>query len=182
MKNKFFAILVSGIIWTSCNHADHQSNKNGQNHHKTIDIEQEKSAIMDVLDLENKAYREKDFETWKSTYVQEEYIKNWGFWEGYDIKVMSYNSWNDLLDKKKGKFEGEVENTWKQNTKEIIDLNIQVRSNVAWVTYKQKNIDSETKKLKSQSLETRILEKINGSWKIAYVNFLYLPKAKKGIE
>ncbi len=91
---------------------------------------------------------------------------------------MNYDSWEDLLDKKKIKFEGEVDNTWKKSTKTIVDMDIQVRSNIAWVTYKQKNFDFKTKKLKSESLETRILEKIDGRWKIAYVNFLYIPQKK----
>jgi hypothetical protein len=58
---------------------------------------------------------------------------------------------------------------------DISDLDIQIRGNVAWVTFKQKTTDQETGEFLGEALETKILEKIDGKWKIAYLNFLYLP-------
>lgn len=45
-----------------------------------------------------------------------------------------------------------------------LNWNIQIRGNVAWVSYTQR---SETPEQKVESSETRVLERIKGSWKIA---------------
>ncbi len=58
---------------------------------------------------------------------------------------------------------------------DISDFDIQIRGDVAWITFKQRSTDQETDEFLGESLETRILEKINGKWKIAYQNFLFLP-------
>jgi hypothetical protein len=43
---------------------------------------------------------------------------------------------------------------------------VQIRSNVAYVSYNQHSVNAETKQI-LDSTETRVLEKINGAWKIA---------------
>jgi hypothetical protein len=135
---------------------------------------------MDLIKLEHRAYFEKDYDVWQSTYVQTDYLKYWGFWEGYDEKVRQYNSWLEVSTDKKNRFDGVITAYWDENKvgMDISDLNIQIRGDVAWVTFKQKTKDQVTGESLGEALETKILEKIEGNWKIAYLNFLYLPMEK----
>jgi hypothetical protein len=66
---------------------------------------------------------------------------------------------------------------WNENepVMEINDVNIQIRKDVAWVTFRQRTTDQETGDFLGEAWETRILEKINGQWKIAYHGWLYSP-------
>ncbi len=138
---------------------------------------EDSTAIMNVIRLEHRAYFEKDYDAWQSTYVQEDYLKYWGFWEGYDEKVRQYNSWVEVSEDKKNRFDGVITAYWDENSvgMNISDLNIQIRGDVAWVTFTQKSFDQSTGSLLGEALETKIMEKIEGHWKIAYLNFLYLP-------
>ncbi len=77
LKNELFVVWIAILFLLSCNRTEYQRKDVVQNP-KTIDIGLEKKAIMNVLNLENKAYREKDLETWKNTYMQKNYVKNWG--------------------------------------------------------------------------------------------------------
>jgi hypothetical protein len=141
---------------------------------------EESKKIMDLIKLEHRAYFEKDYDVWQSTYVQTDYLKYWGFWEGYDEKVRQYNSWQEVSEDKKKRFDGDITAYWDENKvgMNISDLNIQIRGDVAWVTFKQITKDQVTGESLGEALETKILEKIDGHWKIAYLNFLYLPGEK----
>ena len=46
---------------------------------------------------------------------------------------------------------------------------------MAWYTFEQYSYEKDTRKLLGKSLETRILEKENGQWKIAYLGYHYFP-------
>jgi hypothetical protein len=133
--------------------------------------------IMDVLWGEYRAYFEKDYEAWAAKFVHEDYVKYWGFWEGYPEQVRQYNSWKMLDEDKRKRMEGETKAYWDQNNPgmEMSDINLQIRGSVAWITFRSVSKDMKTGDFLGESLETKILEKVNGEWKIAYLNFLYLP-------
>ena len=44
-----------------------------------------------------------------------------------------------------------------------------------WYTFEQSSYEKITHKFLGKSLETRVLEKENGRWKIAYLGFHYFP-------
>lgn len=46
---------------------------------------------------------------------------------------------------------------------------------VHWYTFEQLSYEKGTRKQVGRSLETRILEKHNGKWKIAYLGYHYFP-------
>ena len=50
---------------------------------------------------------------------------------------------------------------------------------VAWYTFEQESFDGKTKAVLSRSVETRMPEKHDGQWKIAYLGFHYLPLEEK---
>ena len=141
------------------------------------DVASETEKIMDVIKGEYKAYFEKDQPGWSDKFVQADHLRFWGYWEGYPDKVRHYDSWKDLYEGKKNRFEIDTAGYWNENepVMDIHDLNVQIRGKVAWVTFRQRSKDGKTDAFLGESLETKILEKIAGKWKIAYANFLYLP-------
>ncbi len=137
-------------------------------------LEREKAAIRRVVDLETTAYYQQDFPTWRSTFLDTSYFRSYGYWEGYPEKVRVYNGFDALEAFKKKQF---VENRtlWQGSVEEKSNENFRIYPGVAWYTYDQVSYDLKTRKLLGKSVETRILEKHDGQWKIAYQNFQYLP-------
>lgn len=72
---------------------------------------------------------------------------------------------------------GETVAYWDDNNvgMDIRDVNLHIYNEVAWITFKQISRDQQTGEYLGEALETKILEKEDGDWKIAYLNFLYLP-------
>ncbi len=143
----------------------------------TPEYEVESEKIMNTINEEFKAYFVKDYEAWQSQFIQEDYFKYWGYWEGYPEKIRQYNTWEELDIDKQKRMAGETKAYWDGNNvgMDIRDLNLQIRGDVAWVTFKQISRDQKTGEFLGEALETKILEKEKGEWKIAYLNFLYLP-------
>jgi len=166
-------------VKSNTGYPDHSSeNIEGKISKHIVSIDQEESAkIMDVIKGEYQAYFKKDYEGWSEKFIHEDYLKAWGFWEGYPEKIRQYNTWEELATDKKKRMVNEIKAYWDENKPgmNISEFDIQIRGDVAWITFKQRSTDQETDEFLGKSLETRILEKINGKWKIAYLNFLYLP-------
>jgi len=142
--------------------------------HKTFDAEKEKVAIQQLIAKETESYYKQDFETWKNTYVNAPHFRSYGYWEGYAEKVRSYNGFDTLKNFKKKQFE-ENRTVWRNSVEERSNENFRIYPEVAWYTYDQVSYDSSRTKVLGRSVETRILEKQNGEWKIAYLGFYYLP-------
>jgi hypothetical protein len=88
--------------------------------------------------------------------------------------VIFHNGFESLKAEKKKQFE-EDKTLWKGSTEERENENFRISSDMAWYTFEQLSYEKDTRKLLGKSLETRILEKQNGEWKIAYLGFHYLP-------
>lgn len=146
-----------------------------------FDMEKEKAAIKSVIKKETEAYYKQDFETWKSTYVNEPYFREYGYWEGYPETVRVYNGFDTLRRFKKQQFD-EDRTLWKNSIEERRNENFRVYPNVAWYTFEQVSYDSTRTKIYGKSVETRILEKHDGNWKIAYLGFHYLPVSPRKIN
>ena len=172
--HSFFTwILISMAL--GCGNSQQEQKVDAQ-----IDFDKEKQAIMEVIKKETRTYFEKDIEGWKSTYVMEPYQVRMGYWEGYKNKIQYVNGWDSLYNHKmRTIFERETENKWDDSTQEIKNLNIRIFREVAWVTFEATNFEAVTHKNLGNSLETRILEKKSGEWKIAYVGYLYYPVEKE---
>ncbi|MBL7781201.1 MAG: hypothetical protein JNM22_08280 [Saprospiraceae bacterium] len=143
----------------------------------TVDFEKEKSAIQAVIAKETESYYKQDFEAWKSTYLQSPAFRKFGYWEGYPEKVISNIGFESLKAEKKKQFEAN-ETLWKGSTEERVNENFRISTDMAWYTFEQNSYEKDTHKFLGKSLETRILEKENGEWKIAYLSFHYYPEKK----
>ncbi len=175
--NFLFPFFIGVIICTAlgCENKHQEQSINTE-----FDFEKEKQAIMEVIKKETKTYFERDLEGWKSTYVMEPYQVRMGYWEGYKDKIQYIKGWDSLYNHKmRARFERKTESKWDESTQEIKDLNIRIFPEVAWVTLEGSDYEAGTHKLLGNALGTRILEKKNGEWKIAYVGYLYYPLEKE---
>ncbi len=165
---KLFIYLFGVCIWLiSCNQQ--------QKGYDTIDFEKEKAAIQAVIAKETESYYKQDFESWKSTYLQSPAFRKFGYWEGYPEKVVSNIGFKSLASEKKKQFDSN-ETLWQGSTEERKNENFRISNNMAWYTFEQYSYEKDTRKFLGKSLETRILEKENGEWKIAYLSFHYYPE------
>jgi hypothetical protein len=140
----------------------------------TVDFEKEKAAIQAVIAKETASYYKQDFEAWKSTYLQSPAFRKFGYWEGYDNKIAANIGFESLAEEKKKQFDAN-ETLWTGSTEERSNENFRITNDMAWYTFEQNSFEKDTRKFLGKSLETRILEKENGVWKIAYLGFHYYP-------
>lgn len=136
--------------------------------------EAEKEAIRKVVDLETTSYYKQDFEAWKSTYVDAPHFRLYGYWEGYPEKVVYYNGFQALKDFKKKQFD-ENRTVWQQSRVVRSNENFRIYPEIAWYTFEETSYDSATNSLLGKCVGTRIMEKHNGQWKIAYLGFHFFP-------
>jgi hypothetical protein len=139
-----------------------------------LDVEKEKEAIRAVIALETEAYYKQDFETWKSTYLDDPAFRKFGYWEGFDEKVTYNIGFESLKNEKKKQFEANA-TIWAGSTEERLNENFRITRDMAWYTFEQLSFEKGTRKQVGRSLETRILEKHDGKWKIAYLGYHYFP-------
>lgn len=163
MKNNLLLFCLAFTILWSC-----------QNAPITVDFEKEKAAIQAVIAKETESYYKQDFEAWKSTYLDDPAFRKYGYWEGFPNKVQSYNGFEPLKAEKKQQFE-KNETLWQGSTEERANENFRISPEMAWYTFEQYSYEKGTRRLLGTSLETRILEKHDGVWKIAYLGYHYLP-------
>lgn len=101
-------------------------------------------------------------------------FRKFGYWEGYTEKVTSISGFDLLATEKKKQFDAN-ETIWQGSTEERKNENFRIANDMAWYTFEQNSFEKDTRKFLGKSLETRILEKVNGEWKIAYLGFHYYP-------
>lgn len=137
-----------------------------------IDITDEKSAIMQVIEDESAAFWNKDFDAYAACWVQESYVRTMGWWQDGGVTVIEGWEAHATSIKKLMADNPEPNPTATQVRRE--NINLRVFKEVAWLTFDQFGADTGDKRMDMPGLsrETRILEKHNGKWKIAYVGWL----------
>lgn len=141
-----------------------------------VDLEKEKAAIMAVIQKETESYFAKKFEDWKSTYLQSSRFRRHGYWEGWDDKVRSVNGFDALVDQVKYDFDSTLKSEWDGCIEERSNENLNISNNMAWYTFEGASYQKDTRKLLGKALGTRVLEKVNGEWKIAYLGYHFYPQ------
>lgn len=138
----------------------------------SLDYEKEKAAIMAVLEGESTAFWEKDYDKFISYWVQEDYIRTMGWWEAGGVTVVE--GWDER--KKRTKEHMATSPDANPTATQVIreNINLRIFEDVAWMTFDQYGEDTgdELMDMPGLSRETRIFEKIDGQWKIAYTGWL----------
>ncbi|MCA6392079.1 MAG: hypothetical protein IM541_01425 [Chitinophagaceae bacterium] len=142
---------------------------------KPVDIEKEKAAILAVIKKETETYYAKNLEGWKSTYLQSPRFRHHAYWEGYDEKVRGYNGFDNYVALKKQAFDTSIHWEWDNTVVERSNENFNISHDMAWYTFDEVSHEKGTNKFLGKAIEARVLEKVNGEWKIAYLGYHYYP-------
>lgn len=147
-KIQSFFLLVILISAISCN----------QTPSATINIEEEKAAILAVINNETKAAFQRDYEGWKDKWIHREDITK--TYINFADNTMSESlGWEKINDFVRTYIEEHPEPDPLPDL--VNDIKVQLYGNGAWVIYEQKDAKLGIKR------ETRLMEKENGKWKIA---------------
>lgn len=137
-----------------------------------INYEEEKAAILKVIDGESEAFWNKDYEKFASYWVHEPYIRTMGWWQAGGVTVVS--GWEERSARTKAHMEESPEANATANNVRRENINLRIYQDVAWLTFDQYGEDTGDSLMDMPGLsrETRILEKHNGEWRIVYVGWL----------
>lgn len=135
-----------------------------------IDTEKELEAIIQVIEAETQCFFERNYDCWKTAWVNEDYaFLAWNTSKGgYDSAV----GWK-AIDKMSGDY---IKNNPVKDAKashptvKRKDINVKFYgANMAYLTYLQYN-SHKTNTYFTPSQEVRIMEKVNGEWKIVQIS------------
>lgn len=135
---------------------------------KEINLENEKKAITATIEKETESFFARDYEAWKSNYAQTDYA--FQAWSNDDGTFDSNVGWNDI-NKQIGKYISENPEPLSSHPK-VERKNMKYKfygDNVAYLTWDQFNSDKPEKNF-HHSKEVRLMEKIDGQWKIVCVS------------
>jgi ketosteroid isomerase-like protein len=129
----------------------------------------EEEAIKKVILNETEYWMDGNYEKWSESYIHEPYL-TWSVTNGGSpgdaITIRGWEAFGPPNEKnfsnRKEGFAAEMRKSKTTRDK----WNIQIRGNVAYVNFKAL-IENEEKQSKFESTEMRVLERINGAWKIA---------------
>lgn len=139
-------------------------------HHKELsgnDLQKAKDSIMATIEKETKCFFARDYEGWKSTYVQQDY--DFQAWSNKDGTFDASVGWQGI-DNTVGKYIHE--NPEPQSSHPVVERkNIKYKfygNDVAFLSWDQFNSTREGTQF-YHSKETRLMEKVNAAWKIVSV-------------
>ena len=146
-----FLLLAIGCDQVNRTKTDQMANDN-------VDIEQETKAILETLNNETKAAFQRDYEEWQEYWVHDEDVTK-TYLDFAEDTFSESISWLEIDQFAKIFFEEHPE---PEPVPKLLDkINVRLYGNGAWVTYEQ--VDS----IRGLKRETRLMEKVNGEWKIA---------------
>jgi len=148
----FFPIVFLFISNCAIDQKEHVNANN------IIDHQKEKTAILKVLNGETAAAFNRDYEGWKSHWVQEKYVTK--TYMDYSTDSMSETlGWDDINNFVRTYIEEHPEPD--PLPEKLKDIDARIYGGGAWVSYEQNDPGRGLKR------ETRLMEKIDGQWRIA---------------
>lgn len=128
----------------------------------------DEAMIKSLIERETKAFFEIDQKTWANCWVHEPYAF-WSFADTTDVN--SFSGWDKIY---KG-FDNYFKTSAPSSSKITRDwLHIKIKGDLAYVRFTQLVRDDNIRR--PQQAEVRVLEKINGEWKIACVTVIAMQK------
>jgi hypothetical protein len=149
---------------------------------KDAAFEGDKAAILDVIEQQAAAFWAKDFQRWADTWVHAPYIRRLGWSEPGGVSYLE--GW-DAIGARMEKNMAENPKPNPTPAKLLRErLNVRIYADVAWVTFEQQGVSTGDSRfdMPGLSYETRILEKHNGKWKIAYLGYLLAGRPEAGAK
>lgn len=162
MKTVTYVIGFLLLFWSCAKNSDDHQNMTGEA------LEKEKAAIKQVIENETQSFFGRDYNKWKSNYAQTDYA--FQAWSNNDGTFDSNVGWDDI-NKQIGKYISDNPEPVSSHPK-VERKNMLFKfygDNVAYLTWDQFNSDQEMKNF-HHSKEVRLMEKIDGQWKIVCVS------------
>ncbi len=135
----------------------------------------EEEAIKKVIIKQTESSTAANYDAWAECLVHEPYL-TWTVTNSGDPgDVVTIRGWESLNTSMQGRVKTSTPEKIKAAQQNIFtrdQWNIQIRGNIAFVTFNQHS-ENEEKKQKGDSTETRVLEKKDGKWRIAMLSALY---------
>ncbi len=158
MNDRKFSFLFSivFIITIGCNESvKNDANETGD---WIVGKEQEEKAILETLNNETKAAFQRDYEGWRENWVHRPTITK-TYIDFADSTFSESVGWDEISQFVKTFIEEHPE---PETVPKMIDnIDVQLYGNGAWVIYEQQD------SLRGLKRETRLMEKLDGNWKIA---------------
>ncbi|NHF58603.1 nuclear transport factor 2 family protein [Flavobacteriaceae bacterium TP-CH-4] len=158
MSYKKVALLVFSTLLFAINCREVHKEELKETTNIAVSHEAEKSAILQTLNDETKAAFQRDYEGWKEKWVHDPTISK-TYINFADSSFTEAIGWQEIS--------GFVKNFFKEHPEPeplpalLDDIEVRLYGNGAWVTYEQKD------SLRGLKRETRLMEKVDGTWKIA---------------
>ncbi|MEM9868353.1 MAG: nuclear transport factor 2 family protein [Bacteroidota bacterium] len=148
------AVLI--IFNMSCNRAQpiNSNTSKGQ----TVDVHLEKKAILETLNNETKAAFQRDYASWQDKWVHDPSISK-VYIDYADSTFSESVGWREISQFVKTFIEEHPEP--EPLPKMLDSIDVRLYGNGAWVTYELQD------SLRGRKRETRLMEKVDGQWKIA---------------
>jgi len=167
MAKTVFSLFSCFLVFFSCQNAEPVSNSTVTA--PDFDQANESSSIIAIIENETACFYARDYECWKAHFAQVDYaFQAWNNADGtFDAKV----GWNEV-DKKAGQYikDNPVPSGGSSHPKvERRNMKMKFFNNgLVYMSWDQYNINPAMNAY-THSLETRIMEKIAGVWKIVNV-------------
>jgi hypothetical protein len=131
--------------------------------------------VMAVITAEAAAFWNKDFDGLAACHVQAEYTRRMGWWQRGGIT--DRRGWTDIGSAFEDHFARDPAPNPSASAVHRDNVNIRIMGDMAWVTFDQHSIDAGEPLMDMPGIshETRILERHDGRWLIAYVGYLLEP-------
>ncbi len=126
-------------------------------------------AIRAVIERETKAFFEIDYKTWADSWAHTPYAF-WSFADTTDVN--SFSGWAQI-DKGFSEYFRTAKASTAKIDREWLNLDVKIYGNGAYVRFNQYVNDGT---VRPGQAEVRVLEKINGQWKIVCVSVIALEK------
>jgi hypothetical protein len=124
--------------------------------------------IKKLIVNETEMWLDQKHDAWAESFIHEPYLTWSATNSGEPGDVLTMRGWEALNEYMNAWFKNDMSaltKEWRKAKTTRDQWQIQIRGNVAYVSYNQHS-ENDEKKTKSDSTETRVLEKINGKWKI----------------
>jgi DNA-binding CsgD family transcriptional regulator len=137
------------------------------------DFTAEEAAVMKVIEDDTVAFYNKDFEAYARCWVQAPYARRLGWWTHGG--VVDRSGWDEIATRTRLIMRNNPDVNASAARVMRENVVIRVGQDMAWVTFDQYAPDSGEPDMDMPGLsrETRILEKHDGEWRIAYMGFIH---------
>jgi hypothetical protein len=135
-------------------------------------LEREKAAIVEVIERQAAAFWAKDFEGWADTWVHAPYVRRLG-WSPTG-GVVSVEGWEAIGARMQKNMAADPKPNLTPAKLVRDRLEFRIYGDVAWLTFEQHGVATGEPRfdMPGLSYETRILEKHDGKWRVAYLGYL----------